>query len=186
METELGLKGTSQSNNDLCSPALSLTSASFSDSWILQIGYMSKAADAVSHLDLWYCSLLLMISDEAASLLMFIKIEFEKGMIQYCDLYLPSLTYIFSIVPNWQHVVRIFIYKLLVQAKGGRKYYEKKQFKMLVRIDNWFRSETFPLICARTFQLMAKGGVLPQMQDKRQVCNHFLLILLKTCYWLYM
>ena len=145
---------------------------------------MSKAADAVSHFDLWYCSLLLTISDEAASLLIFIKIEFEKGMIQYCDLCLPSLSCIFSIVPNWQHVVRIFIYKLLVQAKGGRKY-EKKQFKMLVSIDNWFRSETFPLICARTFQLMAKGGVLPQMQDKRQVCNHFLLILLKTCYWLY-
>ena len=185
METELGLKGTSQSNNDLCSPALSLTSATFSDSQNLQIGYMSKAADAVSHFDLWYCSLLLTISDEAASLLILIKIEFEKGMIQYCDLCLPSLTCIFSIVPNRQHVVRIFIYKLLVQAKGGRKF-EKKQFKMLVRIDNWFRSETFPLICARTFQLMAKGGVLPQMQDKRQVCNHFLSILLKTCYWLYM
>ena len=78
METELGLKGTSQSNNDLCSPALLLTNASFSDSQILQIGYMSKAADAVSRFDLWYCSLLLTISDEAASLLMLIKIEFEK------------------------------------------------------------------------------------------------------------
>ena len=94
----------------------------------LEIGNMSKATDAISHFDSWYCSLHLTVSDVAACLLMFIQIEYDKVH----DSLLWSMfavTYVYIYIAHrascridnmWSESL-----KIVGSAKRGQKIWEK-------------------------------------------------------------